>query len=161
MSLITCQAKFSPWMPLSQLLSFPLELRCLHTYSKLWNRSNPKELWNPPHHLSDFIYFGSSLNYQSSQFAHVWSMETPFLLCLAFPRRAGIHTCAIHSAACQYTAATQFPRNCNGSFDAQSYCSAEINREMFGPSNHGDAYNLLQSNSANRILTRTSSVVNA
>lgn len=88
-------------------------------------------------------------------------METPFLLPLAFPRRAGIHTCAMHSAACQYSAATQFPRNCNGSLDAQSYCSAEINREMFGPSNHGDVYNLLQSNSANRILTRTSSVVNA
>lgn len=88
-------------------------------------------------------------------------METPFLLHLAFPRRAGIHTCAIHSAACQYRAAAQFPRNCNGSFDAQSSCSAEINRETFGPFNHGDVYNLLQSNSANRILTRTSSAVNA
>lgn len=88
-------------------------------------------------------------------------MESLFLLCLAFPRRAGIHTCAIHSAACQYSTATQFPPNCSGSFDAQSYCSAEINREMFGPSNHGDVYNLLQSNSANRILTRTGSVVNA
>lgn len=87
-------------------------------------------------------------------------METPFLLCLAFPGRTGIHTCAIHSAACQYSAATQFPRNCNGTFDAQSYCSAEINREMFGPSNHGDVYNFLKSNSANRILTRTSSEVN-
>lgn len=77
-----------------------------------------------------------------------------------FPQESSIHTCAIHSAACQYSAATQFPRNCNGTFNAQSYCSAKINREMFGPSNHGVVYNLLKSNSANRILTRTSSVVN-
>lgn len=61
---------------------------------------HPKELWNPSHHLSDFIYLETSLNYQSLQLTYMWSMETRIMLCLTSPARAGIHTCAIHSAVC-------------------------------------------------------------
>lgn len=145
-------------LPLRSVKAF----RQAFTYMKqIMREDHPKELWNPPHRLSDFIYLETSLNYQSLQLAYVWSAETPSLLCSTSPTRAGIHTSAIHSAACQYSAATQFRCKWNGSFDAQSYCSAEIDRGMFGPCNHTDVYNFLQSNSANRILTRTSSMVNA
>lgn len=134
---------------------------CLCTCSKLWKRSILKTCEIHPIVCLISFTLETSSNCQSLQLANVWSAENLFLPCPTSHMRAGIHTCVIHRGACQYSAAIQFRFNWNGSFDAQSSCSAEINREMLGPCNHSGVYNLLQSNSANRILTRTSSVVNA
>lgn len=85
-----------------------LPLRSLKAFQEVFiyrqeimKEKHPKELWNPPHRSSDFIYLETSLNYQSLQLAYMWSVEAPFLPCSTSPTRAGIHTCAIHSAACQ------------------------------------------------------------
>lgn len=134
---------------------------CLRKCSKLWKRSILKTCEIHPTVCLISFTLETSLNCQSLQLACVCSAENLFLPCPTCHTRAGIHTCAIHRGARQWSAAIQFQFNWNGSFDAQSSCSAEINREMLGPCNHSDVYNLLQSNSANRILTRTSSMVNA